>query len=154
MTLAVKIGLMLLVFAVCGSAILLTSRQAAPERPTVDPSALYEVIETQLTAFREADFPRAYRFASNAFQQKWNVDQFTDTVRIDYAALIRAERIEFGAAHVRDDRAIIQVFFIGRGGEVLPCIYSLINEGGVWRIEGARRLRQWAPGERLRGLRT
>jgi hypothetical protein len=143
-----KVGLMFFFFAVCAMAALATykeQRQLPPARP-VD---LYSVVHSQFQAFRAADFPRAYQHASAGIQEKFSVGQFEQMVRIDYAAIIEAERVEFGATEVRGRHAIVQAFFVGEDGGLTPCIYSLVNEGELWKIEGARVLRRIPRGERL-----
>ncbi len=148
-----KAGLMLLFFAVCATAAYITyddQRKPIPARP-VD---LYAVVHSQFQAFRAADFSSAYQHASAGIQEKFNVEQFEQMVRIDYSAIIEAQRVEFGPAEVRGRHAIVQAYFVGEDGGLTPCIYSLVNEGELWKIEGARILRRIPRGERLDGLRV
>jgi Domain of unknown function (DUF4864) len=148
-----KIALVLLALAVCGTAPL-ARYWLEHRRETVRPAELYQVVYSQLSAFRTSDFTRAYWQASSGIQQKFNREQFTEMIRREYPGIARAERIEFGLVRSREQHARIQVFFIARDGSVTPAIYSLIHEGEEWKIDGARMLRRWPEGARLRGLRS
>ncbi len=123
-------------------------------RASVRPAELCEIVWKQIGAFREANYPRAYRHASTRFQERFNVDAFGELVRSDYPDLVRASRVEFGTVRIVGRYAVVQVFFFLPDGEVVPCIYSLINEDEGWKIDGARLQKRWPPGSRLRGLRT
>jgi hypothetical protein len=104
------------------------------------PADLYQVVYTQLNAFRAGDFKLAYSRASLGMQQKFNPAQFEEMIRRDYAGITGAGHIEFGIVKRRGQHALIQVFFIENDGSVLPCIYSLIYEADGWKIDGARML--------------
>jgi len=148
-----KVGLMLFFFAVCATAAFVSydgERQSPPARP-VD---LYSVVHSQFRALQAADFPRAYQHASAGMQEKFSVEQFEEMVRVDYAPIIEADRVEFGAVDIRGRHAVVRVFFVGEDGGVTPCIYSLVNEGETWKIDGARILRRIPKGERLDGIRV
>ena len=66
----------------------------------------------------------------------------------------RAERVEFGAVHFEGRHAIIPAYFFLPDGDVIPCIYSLVNEDDGWKIDGARVLRRWPAGRRMGGMRS
>jgi hypothetical protein len=153
MTLRGKITLLLFFISVCGSAVLMRHHwEPRPNRAR--PADLYAVVCNQLSAFRMDDYSRAYQHASSNFQQKFNVEQFADLVRSDYHGMLRAARVEFGPVEHRGDHALIQVFFIDDRGQVFPCVYSLVNEGDSWKIDGARMLQRWPAGTRLGGLQS
>jgi hypothetical protein len=115
---------------------------------------LFDVVQQQLVAFRANDFSSAYHRASANFQQHWSLDQFSAMIRNDYARIARAERVEFGPWQRRGRHAVVEVFFVNHDGTVLPCVYSLISEADGWKIDGARWIRGWPQGQRLRGLRS
>jgi len=146
-----KVGLMLFFFAVCATAAFVSydgERQFPPARP-VD---LYSVVHSQFRALQAADFPRAYQHASAGLREKLSVEQFEEMVRVEYAPIIEADRVEFGAADIRGRHAVVRVFFVGEDGGLTPCIYSLVNEGETWKIDGARILRRIPKGERPDGI--
>jgi hypothetical protein len=147
-----KIVVLLFFIAVC-AAVPLVNYSFQFRHETVKPSDLYQVVYSQLDAFRASDYPRAYFQASYGIQQKFKPDQFIEMIRQNYAGIMQADRVEFGMVRCRDQHAFIQVFFIGRDGVVQPSIYSLIYEGKTWKIDGARMLQRWPAGSRLGGLR-
>lgn len=148
-----KIALVLLAVATCG--IVPAVRHYFSNRPeTVQPAELYRAVYSQISAVRTSDFTRAYWQASSGIRQKFNRDQFVEMIRSEYPGIGRAGRIEFGIVRSRDRHALIQVFFIDPEGVVTPAIYSLVHEGEEWKIDGARMLRRWPEGTRLRGLRS
>ena len=144
---------MLFFFATCVSAALfshfyLRQDQSAP------PGDLFRVINTQLAAFRTDDYPRAYQQASLNFQQRFTVDQFKQMITADYARVLTGSRVEFGPVQFLSRRAQIQVFFIEPSGNVHVCIYSLVNEGEVWKVDGAKLMRPWPTSHRMTGVRS
>ena len=153
MNLRGKIVVLLFFVAVC-AAVPLVNYSFQFRRETVKPSDLYQVVYSQLDAFRASDYPRAYFQASYSMQQKFKPEQFVEMIRQNYAGVVQADRVEFGMVRCRDQRALIQVFFIGRDGGVQPSIYSLIYEDKTWKIDGARMLQRWPAGSRLGGLRV
>ena len=84
-----KIGLILCTFAVCAAAALV-QRWRETRRAFVRPTELYDVVLAQMNAFREADYPRAYRTASNTVQEKYNVEAYSDLARNEHTELRRA----------------------------------------------------------------
>ena len=122
-------------------------------RATARPAELYDTVWRQVEAFREADFPRAYQQVSTSFQERFNIETFADLVRTDYPAIVRAERLEFGAVHFTGQHALVQVYFFRSDGEVIPCIYKMVREEDGWKIDGARVQKRWPPGRRLGGIR-
>ena len=144
---------MLCSLALCGTAAI-THRWMAMQRAKVRPAELYEIVWKQIDAFREADYSRAYRHASARFQERFNVDAFAELVRSDYPDLVRADRVEFGTVRIVDRHALVQVFFFLPDGDVVPCVYSLVNEGDGWKIDAARFQKRWPTGRRLGGVRA
>jgi len=140
MNLRRKIGLLLAFLSVCaGASIFSCYQQIRIER--VKPAELFEVINRQLSALRTSDFPGAYRQAAAVFKQKCDVAQFTAMIRREYPLLARTERVEFGQVETNGRHALIQVYFINSDNETVPCIYTLVEEGGCWKIENVRLLR-------------
>ena len=140
-------------FAVCGAGAILQS-QAERRRQSVSPNALYAVVWKQIVAFREDDYASAYRQVSASFQEKFNIEAFSDLVRTDYPGVRRAQRVEFGEVRFDGGHAIIPAYLFMDDGDIIPCIYSLVNEDDVWKIDGARVLRRWPAGRRLGGMRS
>ncbi|MGB8168812.1 MAG: DUF4864 domain-containing protein [Chthoniobacteraceae bacterium] len=148
-----KITILAAVFVLCGASALVQSR-FEQERRTTPPSELYEVVRKQIHAFRTADFASAYRQASTSFQERMNMEAFSDLARTEYPGIARAERVEFGAVRFEGRHAIVPVYFFLQDGDVIPCVYSLVNEENTWKIDGARVLKRWPAGRRLGGMRS
>lgn len=148
-----KICLLGILFAICASAAYF---QAVIERrwQSTPRAELYDVVSKQLSAFRSADFSGAYQQASMSFQERFNMDAFTDLARTEYPALMRSTRLEFGRVRFEGRHAIMQAYFFLPEGDVVPCIYSLVREDDAWKIEGVRVMKRWPPNRRLGGVRT
>jgi len=148
-----KIALILSALGICaGGALFL--RTLDWRRQMAKPSAIYEPVWRQIEAFRESDYSRAYRHASSGFQERFNIEAFTEMIRTNYPDVARARRVEFAAVQFTGRRALVQVFFILPEGDVVPCVYTLIEEDGAWKIDGARLEKRWGEGRRLGGMRT
>lgn len=136
-----RICLLLLFSAIClGAAIF--SRYQRIRLENVKPSELYSVINSQFKALLTSDFSGAYLHVSSSFKQKCNIVQFTGMMRRDYPGLVMADHLEYGSVEWDGRHAIINVYFIDQQGRVLPCIYTLVNEGTVWKIDNVRLLRK------------
>ena len=148
-----RIGLLLIFFGVCVAAIIV-QHTIDSRRFVARPADLYEVVRQEIDAVRESDFSRAYQQVSTGFQEKFNVEAFADLVRSDYPAARQIERVEFGRV-ARDGRqALVQVYFFLPDGDIVPCIYRLVNEDSVWKIDAAHVQKRWPSGRRLGGLRS
>lgn len=148
-----KIGLLGLFLAVCIGASGLT-RYMRSHVPPVNHAQLYGLIDQQLTALRAEDYELAYRHASSGFHERFDEMAFQNLIRSGYASLLEAERLEFGSVKIRGNRALIYVFLIQPDGQVMPCIYSLIREREVWKIEAAKLYPGWPSDRRLGGLQA
>ena len=148
-----RIGLLLTFLGVCGVA-MLVQRTIDSRRFAARPAELYEVVRQEINAVRESDFSRAYQQVSTGFQEKFDIDAFADLVRSDYPAARQIERVEFGRV-ARDGRnALVQVYFFLPDGDIVPCVYRLINEDNSWKIDAAHVQKRWPSGRRLGGLRS
>ena len=140
MTHIVKSFLLLFFFSLCAAAIIVTPRFAR-QTPAPAPRELYSVVNNQLSAFRAADFSRAYRNASTRVQQKFSLPQFENMIRRNYAEMMKkTHRIEFGVVQTQGESAILQVFFFADNGEARAFLYSFVSEDGVWKIEGVEQM--------------
>jgi hypothetical protein len=153
MTRQLKIAALVLLLAVCAaSAIVQGYRQR--QRELIRPTELFDVIWQQVSAFRVEDYASAYRQISLGFQERFDIEAFTDLIHSDYPPLKMAERVEFGAVRWDGRRAIVPAYFFMPDREVIPCFYSLVQEDGNWKIDGVKVLKRWRAGQRLGGLRA
>jgi hypothetical protein len=125
-------------------------RQQAMLRPT----ELFDVVSKQISAIREDNYAEAYRQISNGFQEKFDIAAFSDLARSDYPLLGRAERVEFGAVQWDGERAVVPAYFFLPEGEVVPCLFHLVREESVWKIDSVRVQKRWPAGRRLGGMRA
>src|ERR1700761_4124615 len=91
-----KITLLTFFFAICGTAAVLTAGRQMNEDANVKPADLYAVVQRQLGEFKEANFDRAYEYASSAIQHQFSVDQFANMVQSQYAGMMHVSRAEYG----------------------------------------------------------
>ncbi len=150
MTRSLKASLLLFFFSLCGAAFIVTSHYRE-HQPSPRPGELFSIVNQQLTAFRAADFPNAYRCASSGVQQKFTLPQFELMVRRNYGEMATAQRVEFGLASVQGSTAWVQVFFFAANGHGRSFIYSLIAEEGGWKIGGVEESTRLPSHERLAG---
>jgi len=153
MTRTAKLTVIALVFLLCGGSAYVQSR-LDQARQTVPPSELYEVVRQQISAFRSSDYASAYRQASSGFQERMNMEAFSDFARTEAPGVTRAERVEFGAVRFEGRHAFVPVYLFMPDGDVVPCVYSLVQEDNGWKIDGTRVLKRWPAGRRLGGLRA
>ncbi len=148
-----KLGIVGATFAVCGAAVFI--RPLPPRRaPEPRPPELYDVVMQELTALRVADYSRAYRHVSLSMQERFNIDDFAEQVRVDRPEIARFERVEFGAITVQGRHVLMPAYFFLPGGGIAVVHYTLVREAGTWKIDGARIERRWDRGHRVGGERT
>jgi hypothetical protein len=152
MSRAARVFLLALIFAVCGAGVFWQYRSERWGDAT-PPGLLYQVVLQQMTAFRSEDFAGAYRQVSSNFQERFNIEAFAEMAHTEYPGLFQAERVEFGAVRFQGRHAVMPAYFFLPGDDVIPCLYSLVREDDVWKIDGARVLRRWPAGRRLSGTR-
>jgi hypothetical protein len=133
----VKAAVLGVFFCVCATAAIGT-HALRQRKPPPAPHELYAVVNRQIAAFRTHDFPSAYQYAATGVQQKFTVAQFTAMVRRDYPELARVRGVEFGEVQVRGAAATVEVFFFLGDDAPRTVLYSLVAEGGEWKIAGAQ----------------
>jgi len=142
-----------LLFGICLAAALVQAWQQR-EREAMRPAELFNVVWRQIAAFRADDYASAYEQVSTGFQERFNITSFTDLARSEYPLLCRADRVEFGPVHWDGKHAIVPVYFFLPDGEVVPCLYSLVQEDAEWKIDELRVQKRWPAGKRLGGMRA
>ncbi len=147
-----KISCLFFFVALCGVAIYATHlvRQRTLAPPA---SELFAVVNRQLSAFRAADFPGAYRQAAAGLQQQFSLSQFELMVRRDYTSMIEPQRVEFGAVQVEGSAALLQVFLTASDGSMRGFLYSFTAEADGWKISGVQPLGR-TPQRRLPEVRA
>lgn len=113
--------------AVLGCFLICVAAWFKAERTRSDASArlpeLYRVVDARLRVMRAHDATDADPLS------RW----------LREADLRSSRRVEFGAARQNGDRAEVDLFFIRRNAQVVPCAFDLVRGGdGGWKVENAR----------------
>lgn len=149
-----QLGLLLVTLAMVLATGAALQELEARQRLTLRPAELWEVVRSQIAALQAEEFTDAYARVSNDFQGRFDLAAFTDLARHDYPALRFARRVEFGAVRRDGRHALVPAYFFLPGGEVVPCLWSLVYEGRSWKIDGVTVQKRWRSGQRLGGVRT
>ncbi len=139
--------------AICLTAALVQAWQQRA-RNSLRPAELFNVVWSQIAAFRADDYASAYQQVSTGFQERFTITSFTDLARSEYPLLCQADRVEFGPVHWDGMHAIVPVYFFLADGEVAPCLYSLVQEDSLWKIDSLKVQKRWPAGRRLDGMRS
>jgi hypothetical protein len=117
-----------------------------------DPRPLFEVIFAQFQACRSDNFSKAYDQASRGAQEHFSLVQYVTKIRNEYGRILRPEKLEFGRTTLEDQRAIVEVYFLSDQGQVTPARFTMVKEGGTWRIENFEIFETWPGSLRLAGF--
>ena len=152
MTRTIKASLLFFFLALCASAMFVTHHFRS-QMPPPAPRELFAVVQTQLAAFRVADYSSAYRQAASGLQQRFTLLQFEAMIRHACGDLTNARHIEFGLVKINGPAAVVQVFVLEDGGWERSFFYSLMAEEGSWKISGVKEMGSAPPGHHRAGLR-
>jgi len=139
-------------FVVCAIAAVATHLWRQRVEAEFDPRPLFRVISAQFQACRSDDFGKAYDQASRGAQEHFTLVQYVSKIRTEYARISLAEKLVFGTTSLENHRAIVQVFFLSARNQVTPALFTMIQEGGIWRIENFEVLETWPLDRRLAGF--
>ena len=139
-------------FVVCAVAAVATHVWRQRVEAEFDPRPLFGVISDQFQACRSDDFGKAYDQASRAAQEHFTLVQYVSKIRTEYGRISRVERLQFGPTSLEHHRAVVQVFFLSARDQVTPALFTMIQEGGSWRIENFEILDSWPLDRRLAGF--
>ena len=103
-----------------------------------DRSAIRDVIERQIEAFRRDDGAAAFGYASPSIQGMFgSPDTFMDMVRQGYRPVYRPRAVEFGEIVTLQGMVTQKVHLIGPDGRPVTAFYPMSRQAdGSWRIEG------------------
>lgn len=103
-----------------------------------DRSAIRDVIERQIEAFRRDDGPAAFGYAAPSIQGMFgSPDTFMDMVRQGYRPVYRPRAVEFGEIVTLQGMPTQKVHLIGPDGRPVTALYPMSRQAdGSWRIEG------------------
>ncbi len=103
-----------------------------------DATAIRQVIESQIDAFRHDDGATAFSFASPSIQQKFgDPGNFMNMVRSGYPQVYRPKTVEFEELSVEEIGPVQKVLVVGPDGVPVLMIYLMQRQpDGSWRING------------------
>ena len=91
----------------------------------------------QLAAFRRDDWATAYTYASATIQARFGLEAFRQMVTSGYAPIARSARVTVSRVDVVDTGlGFVEVRVEGANGETVDALYELVDEQGIWRING------------------
>ncbi|MDB6019568.1 MAG: hypothetical protein JWR19_4057 [Pedosphaera sp.] len=102
---------------------------------------LIQVIESQLSAFRKNDYPKAYHYAAASVQEQMPLPAFERMVRTGFPVIARSSSAEFGVTVDNGEEALVNVGIISEAGKTIRYQYFLKHERAGWKINGVTRIR-------------
>ncbi|MBV8192065.1 MAG: DUF4864 domain-containing protein [Alphaproteobacteria bacterium] len=111
---------------------------AAQDISSADRTAIRDVIQSQVEAFRQDDGEQAFGFASPAIRQMFGTSAvFMDMVRQGYQPVYRPQVFEFGEIVTLHGQLTQKVHVVGPDGRPVTAYYPMTQlPDGSWRIDG------------------
>ena len=133
-----RLGFALCLFLTVESALAADPTPAASLAPA-DQTAIRQVIQGQLDAFRKDDGAAAFAFASPGIQAQFagDPDSFIGMVRRLYQPVYRPRSTAFGTTTVQGGQTVQTLEIVGQDGVSHEAVYFMEHEtDGSWRISG------------------
>ena len=129
--------MVLRLFALLGTMLALALPAQAQVSPA-DQTAIRDVIEGQVEAFRRDDGAAAFGYASPGIQGMFGTaETFMDMVRQGYRPVYRPQVFEFREIVTLQGMVTQKVHVIGPDGRPVTAFYPMTQQpDGSWRIEG------------------
>ncbi len=129
--------MVLRLFALLGTMLALALPAQAQVSPA-DQTAIRNVIEGQVEAFRRDDGAAAFGYASPSIQGMFGTaETFMDMVRQGYRPVYRPQVFEFREIVTLQGMVTQKVHVIGPDGRPVTAFYPMTQQpDGSWRIEG------------------
>lgn len=130
-------GMVLRLLALLGTMLALALPAQAQVSPA-DQTAIRDVIEGQVEAFRRDDGAAAFGYASPSIQGMFGTaETFMDMVRQGYRPVYRPQVFEFREIVTLQVMVTQRVHVIGPDGRPVTAFYPMTQQpDGSWRIEG------------------
>jgi Domain of unknown function (DUF4864) len=100
-------------------------------------ATLVSLVNTQMTAFRSKNFPRAYSVTSILFKRKFSLKNFSDLIQSYYPFLMSNTRVISGQCQRIEDQASIIFRIYDKKNTVSALNYKFSQSDGHWAIDGA-----------------
>jgi hypothetical protein len=103
---------------------------------SVKPS-LVSIVNTQMSAFRLKNFPKAYSVTSNLFKSKFSLKNFSELIQSYYPFLISNTRVVPGVCMSSGNQASLIFRIYDKNNDVYDLNYKFGRSSGRWAIDGA-----------------
>ncbi len=97
---------------------------------------LTQVIDSQLVALRNGDYPKAYRYAASALTARLTLRAFERMVKRGYPVIASSRAAAFGLVFDNGVEATVNVSITDAAGEIHHYQYFLEQEPAGWKIRG------------------
>jgi hypothetical protein len=101
---------------------------------------LQRVVASQLSAFREDDYPRAFEFAASSIRAQLSLPAFERMVKNSYPGIAKSSAVQFGIILDNGDHALVNVTTIGTR-QTHHYQYVLQHERTGWKVAGVAEVR-------------
>ena len=103
-----------------------------------DEEQIISVVSSQLQAFQDDDFEKAYSYASPTIKTIFpDYKKFRDMVVGQYQAVYRPKSINFGNVTTQGGTTFLEVYLVDPDGIFVTAIYTMQQqEDGSWLING------------------
>lgn len=110
----------------------------AQDLSAADRSAIRDVIQSQVDAFRRDDGGSAFGYASPSIQGMFGTSEvFMDMVRQGYQPVYRPRVFDFGEIVTLHGQVTQKVHVVGPDGRPVTAYYPMVRlPDGTWRIDG------------------
>ncbi|EEF62014.1 DUF4864 domain-containing protein [Pedosphaera parvula] len=102
---------------------------------------LAKVVESQLTAFRMEDYPRAYTYAGSRFQNECPLPVFEAMVKKSYPVIASSRAAQYGVILDNGEEGVVNVGILDSTGRIHHYQYFLKWERTAWKINGVKEAR-------------
>jgi hypothetical protein len=102
---------------------------------------LTDVIESQLAAFRQEDYAKAYSFAAAGIQKQFSRAAFEKMVKNDYPVIANSKSVRFGLITDNGKEAVVVANVRGNGKQLAQYQYLLVFQDSKWRINGVHEVK-------------
>jgi len=102
---------------------------------------LRRVIESQLAAFRQDDYARAYHFAASSLKTQVSLPAFERLVRTSYPVIAKSSAVQFGVILDNGGEAMVNASIVGESGGIRHYQYILERERSGWKIMGVNEVK-------------
>ncbi|MEP3427645.1 MAG: DUF4864 domain-containing protein [Roseibium sp.] len=110
----------------------------AQAETSLDSSTFQKIIKNQMSAFATDDASKAFSFATNSLQKRFQSPEFfMEMVRQGYQPVYQPQSVSFGRSKMTGFGPTQEVFVTGPKGHDWVALYSFEQqEDGSWRISG------------------